>query len=52
MDAPDGWEVADGVHVHPIGEPGYLRRHVIANIASGADSAGRSPADVDVIVRC
>ncbi len=43
-------EVADGVHVHPIGEPGYLRRHVIANIASGADSAGRSPADVDVIV--
>ena len=22
-------EVADGVHIHPIGEPGYLRRHVL-----------------------
>lgn len=43
-------EVADGVHVHPIGEPGYLRRHVIANIAAGAESAGRSTADIDVIV--
>ena len=26
-----GGEVADGVHVHPIGEPGYLRRHVLPN---------------------
>ena len=43
-------EVADGVHVHPIGEPGYLRRHVVPNIAAGAAKAGRSPADVEVIV--
>jgi probable F420-dependent oxidoreductase len=43
-------EVADGVHVHPIGEPGYLRRHVLPNIAEGAATAGRTAADVDVIV--
>ena len=34
-------EVADGVHVHPIGEPGYLARHVVPGIAAGADR-GRS----------
>lgn len=45
-----GGEVADGVHVHPIGEPGYLRRHVVPKIAEGAAAAGRSPAEVDVIV--
>ena len=28
-------EVADGVHVHPIGEPGYLRRHALPAIAAG-----------------
>lgn len=43
-------EVADGVHVHPIGEPGYLQRHVVPNIAAGAAKSGRSPADVTVIV--
>lgn len=43
-------EVADGVHVHPIGEPGYLRRHVLPNIAAGAQAAGRSPSELDVIV--
>ena len=43
-------EVADGVHVHPIGEPGYLRRQVLPMIAEGARAAGRSPSDVDVIV--
>lgn len=43
-------EVADGVHVHPIGEPGYLRRHVIPKIAQGATAAGRAPSDIDVIV--
>lgn len=45
-----GGEVADGVHIHPIGEPGYLRRHVLPNVATGASAAGRSPSDVDVIV--
>jgi alkanesulfonate monooxygenase SsuD/methylene tetrahydromethanopterin reductase-like flavin-dependent oxidoreductase (luciferase family) len=43
-------QVADGVHVHPLGEPGYLARHVVPNIAEGAAKAGRSPSDVAVIV--
>lgn len=43
-------EVADGVHVHPIGEPGYLERHVVPGIAAGAAGAGRDPGDVAVIV--
>ncbi len=43
-------EVADGVHVHPLGEPGYLTRHVAPNIAAGAVQANRLPADVAVIV--
>jgi probable F420-dependent oxidoreductase len=43
-------EVADGVHVHPIGEPGYLRRHVLPNVAAGAAAAGRDAAAVDLIV--
>lgn len=43
-------EVADGVHVHPLGEPGYLRRVVVPNVAAGAERAGRDPADVAVIV--
>ena len=43
-------EVADGVHVHPLGEPGYLQRHVLPNIAQGAAKAGRSPSDLGVVV--
>jgi probable F420-dependent oxidoreductase len=43
-------EVADGVHVHPLGEPGYLARHVVPNLAAGAEKTGRSPADIAVIV--
>jgi probable F420-dependent oxidoreductase len=43
-------EVADGVHVHPIGEPGYLSRHVLPKVAVGARKAGRSPSDVAIIV--
>ena len=43
-------EVADGVHVHPIGEPGYIARHVIPKVAEGAAIAGRSASDVAVIV--
>jgi probable F420-dependent oxidoreductase len=43
-------EVADGVHVHPIGEPGYLARHVLPNVAEGAAKAGRSPSDIAIIV--
>ncbi|ELP46051.1 hypothetical protein D522_13011 [Mycobacterium avium subsp. paratuberculosis S5] len=43
-------EVADGVHVHPIGEPGYLARHVLPTVAEGAAKAGRSPSDIAIIV--
>src|SRR5271154_4222399 len=43
-------EVADGVHVHPLGEPGYLKRHVVPNIAEGVAKAKRSPSDIAVIV--
>ena len=42
-------EVADGVHIHPIGEPGYLARHVLPNVARGATEVGRDPADVSII---
>lgn len=43
-------KVADGVHIHPIGEPGYLRRHVLPNVAAGAKAAARSTDDIDLIV--
>jgi probable F420-dependent oxidoreductase len=43
-------EVADGVHVHPLGEPGYLARHVVPGIADGAARAGRSPTEISMIV--
>ncbi len=43
-------EVADGVHIHPIGEPGYLRRTVLPNVAIGAATGGRTPSDITIIV--
>ena len=43
-------EVADGVHVHPIGEPGYIKRHVLPCLSEGAIRAGRPAGDVDLIV--
>ncbi|ORW67461.1 LLM class F420-dependent oxidoreductase [Mycolicibacter senuensis] len=43
-------EVADGVHVHPLGEPGYLTRHVVPKVAEGARKAGRSPSGIAIIV--
>lgn len=43
-------EVADGVHIHPIAEPGYIKRHALPNIATGAAKAGRSASDIAVIV--
>jgi probable F420-dependent oxidoreductase len=43
-------EVADGVHVHPLGEPGYLTRHVVPNVAAGAAKSGRSPSETAMIV--
>lgn len=43
-------EVADGVHVHPLGEPGYIARHVMPGLAKGAQKSGRSIDDIAVIV--
>jgi probable F420-dependent oxidoreductase len=43
-------EVADGIHVHPLGEPGYIARHVVPNVAEGAEKSRRSASDVAVIV--
>ncbi|WP_046318801.1 TIGR03617 family F420-dependent LLM class oxidoreductase [Mycobacterium sp. UM_Kg1] len=43
-------EVADGVHVHPLGEPGYLARHVVPKVAEGAEKAGRRPSEIALIV--
>jgi probable F420-dependent oxidoreductase len=43
-------EVADGVHIHPLGEPGYINRHAVPNVAKGASKAGRSASDVALIV--
>ena len=43
-------EVADGVHVHPIGEPGYITRHVLPKVAEGATKAGRTASDIAIIV--
>jgi probable F420-dependent oxidoreductase len=45
-------EVADGVHVHPLNHPTYLRETVAANVAAGAATAGRSAEDVQLIVPC
>ncbi|MGY4653713.1 TIGR03617 family F420-dependent LLM class oxidoreductase [Mycobacterium sp. URHB0021] len=43
-------EVADGVHVHPLGEPGYIARHVVPNLAVGVRKSGRSPDEIAVVV--
>ncbi|UXA15291.1 TIGR03617 family F420-dependent LLM class oxidoreductase [Mycobacterium sp. SMC-8] len=43
-------EVSDGVHVHPLGEPGYIARHVVPKVAEGAARSGRSPHEVALIV--
>lgn len=42
-------QVADGVHVHPLGEPGYVSRHVVPNVAAGAAAAGRDAAEIALI---
>ena len=43
-------EVADGVHVHPLNHPMYLRETVIPNLREGAHRAGRSAEDLEIIV--
>jgi alkanesulfonate monooxygenase SsuD/methylene tetrahydromethanopterin reductase-like flavin-dependent oxidoreductase (luciferase family) len=36
--------------VHPLGEPGYIARHVVPNVAEGAAKSGRTQSEVAVIV--
>lgn len=43
-------EVADGVHLHPLAEPGYLARHVVPSVAEGAAKTGRSVSDIALIL--
>src|SRR3546814_13296290 len=43
-------EVADGIQGHPLNTPIYLRDTVAPNLEAGASTAGRSPADLEVIV--
>jgi len=45
-------EVADGVHVHPLNSPTYLRETALPSIADGARNAGRDPSEIDLIVPC
>jgi probable F420-dependent oxidoreductase len=45
-------EVADGVHVHPLNSPTYLRTTVLPGLAEGAARAGRDPGELAVIVPC
>ena len=45
-------EVADGVHVHPLNTPTYLRRTVVPQLAEGARRAGRDPSALCRIVPC
>jgi probable F420-dependent oxidoreductase len=45
-------EVADGIHVHPLHTPTYLRDTLAPNVAAGAATAGRDPAAVALLVPC
>lgn len=41
-------EVADGLHVHPLNHPAYLRETVLPALAEGAARAGRDPSELTV----
>jgi probable F420-dependent oxidoreductase len=43
-------QVADGVHVHPLNTPIYLRETVLHQLAVGAARSGRTVDDLEVIV--
>jgi probable F420-dependent oxidoreductase len=43
-------EVADGVHVHPLHSVHYLHERLIPTVRAGAERAGRSLDDVDLLV--
>ncbi len=42
--------VADGIHVHPFHSMRYLHERLLPAVAEGAAEAGRSPADVELII--
>ena len=43
-------EVADGLHVHPMHSMPYIQNRVIPAVTEGAESAGRTLDDIDLIV--
>jgi probable F420-dependent oxidoreductase len=43
-------EVADGVHVHPLHSLQYLEQRLIPAVEAGAARAGRSAAEVDLLI--
>jgi probable F420-dependent oxidoreductase len=43
-------EVGDGVHIHPLNTPTYLRETVLPNLETGAARSGRRVEDLEVIV--
>ena len=43
-------EVADGLHVHPMHSMPYIENRVLPALKEGAESAGRSLDDIDLIV--
>jgi probable F420-dependent oxidoreductase len=43
-------EVADGVHVHPFHSLAYVHNRLLPGVEEGAKAAGRSVADVDLII--
>ncbi len=43
-------EVADGVHVHPLNTPTYLRETVLPNLEAGAALSGRRVEDLELVV--
>ncbi len=42
--------VADGVHVHPLHSVHYLEQRLLPAVAEGAESVGRDPAEVDLLI--
>jgi probable F420-dependent oxidoreductase len=43
-------EVADGVHVHPLHSVQYLEQRLVPAVRAGAEKAGRSADDVDLLI--
>ena len=39
-------EVADGLHVHPLNTPRYVREVILPNVAEGAQRAGRDAGEI------